>query len=158
MSKFDELVEKAGPLETGGLIGPRRDRPLLFLDIDGVLNCSSWLRRHWPQYPAPPLELAAAMLKPSLVKRLDDFVTEIDAEFDPLNEPVNQKITDITNTIKADVIIHGATVKSTYRQAVFMAGRVSWDTKALDGYAAAHPEIAPFRKVGEPSVSIRTVK
>lgn len=33
--------------------------------------------------------------------------------------------------------------------------RVSWDTKALDGYAAAHPEIQQFRIEGLPSVSVR---
>jgi len=35
--------------------------------------------------------------------------------------------------------------------------RVSWDSKALVGYAAAHPEIEVFRKVSivSPSVSIK---
>ena len=85
-------------------------------------------------------------------------LAEIDAEFDPLYQPVNEQIETLTAGIKAAVIEHGATVKGQYRQAVLSSGRVSWDTKALDGYAAAHPEIAPFRKVGEPSVSIRIVK
>ncbi len=41
--------------------------------------------------------------------------------------------------------------------AVWSKGRETWDTKSLDGYALAHPEIASLRKVGDPSVSIRKI-
>jgi capsule polysaccharide export protein KpsE/RkpR len=99
-------------------------------------------------------EAIDAVLTPEIKAAL----AEIDAEFDPLNAPVNENIDGVTAAIKLSVIEHGATVKGQYRQAVYSGGRISWDTKALDGYAAAHPEIAPFRKVGEPSVSIRIVK
>jgi hypothetical protein len=36
-------------------------------------------------------------------------------------------------------------------------GRVSWDTKALDGYAVAHPEIEKLRIEGAPTVRIAKV-
>jgi len=49
-------------------------------------------------------------------------------------------------------------VKGRELEAVYVKGRISWDNKALDGYAAAHPEIGAFRKQGDPSVSIRGVK
>lgn len=39
-----------------------------------------------------------------------------------------------------------------------MPGRVSWDGKKLDGYMAAHPEITPFRKVGNPFVTIKGIE
>lgn len=39
------------------------------------------------------------------------------------------------------------TLKVTYRK-----GAVRWDTKWLDGYSTAHPEILKYRRVGEPSV------
>ena len=58
--------------------------------------------------------------------------------------------------VKADVLAHGETVKGAHLMAVWVKGRTSWDSKRLDGYAAAHPEIETFRSVGEPSVTIRS--
>ncbi|MCG3145996.1 MAG: hypothetical protein HONDAALG_03775 [Gammaproteobacteria bacterium] len=52
----------------------------------------------------------------------------------------------------------GATVKGAALSAVYAKGRVSWDNKALEGYAVAHPELLAFRSEGAPSVSIRGVK
>ena len=78
----------------------------------------------------------------------------IDAEFDPLTDAVNETIGVLESEVKTAVLSHGASVKGAYT-AVFYKGRVSWDTKALNGYAAAHPEIEQFRKVGNPTVSIR---
>lgn len=62
------------------------------------------------------------------------------------------------NRVKASVNLLGETVKGEHLQAVFSDGRVTWDTKEMDGYAAAHPEIKQFRNVGKPSVAIREVK
>ncbi|CAK0771531.1 hypothetical protein CCP3SC15_4350001 [Gammaproteobacteria bacterium] len=39
--------------------------------------------------------------------------------------------------------------------AVYTKGRVSWDSKKLDGMMILVPELASARKEGEPSVSIR---
>ena len=58
----------------------------------------------------------------------------------------------------AGVFTIGATVKANGLMAVYNKGRVSWDSKLLDGYAVAHPEILAARKEGDPSVTIRTVK
>lgn len=81
-------------------------------------------------------------------------LSAIDAEFDPLTEAVNSTIAVIEAEVKAGVLAVGESVKGDYT-AVYTKGRTSWDTKALDGYAAAHPEIEKFKTVGAPSVSIR---
>lgn len=81
-------------------------------------------------------------------------LSAIDIEFDPLTEAVNNTIGVLETEVKTAVLSHGATIKGAYT-AVFAKGRVSWNTKALDGYAAAHPEIEQFKEVGNPSVSIR---
>jgi len=99
-------------------------------------------------------ELIDTVLTPEIKARLD----EIEAEFTPQFETVDTNISTLTDEVKADVITAGMSIKGAHLQAVFSKGRISWDTKALDGYAAAHPEIAPFRKEGAPSVSIRGVK
>lgn len=52
----------------------------------------------------------------------------------------------------------GETVRGDALMAVWSKPRVTWDGRALDGYLAAHPELAPFRHVGQPSVSIRSVR
>lgn len=85
-------------------------------------------------------------------------LADIDAEMQPAIEAARAGVDALTAEIKAAVLAHGATVKGERLQAVWAKGRVSWDTKALDGYAAGHPEIVPFRKEGDPSVSIRGAK
>lgn len=68
------------------------------------------------------------------------------------------RIAELRDKIKAGVLVLGRTVKGVGAQAIWIKPRVSWDTKALSGYAAAHPEIDQFRKVGKPSVSIRRAR
>lgn len=82
-------------------------------------------------------------------------LAEIEAEFAPKIEELNARNQALIDTIKGEVLLTTQTLSGQYHQAIYMKGRVSWDTKALDGYAAAHPEIAQFRKEGAPSVSIR---
>jgi hypothetical protein len=60
--------------------------------------------------------------------------------------------------IKELITHHGKSIKGNTLHAVYSNGRVTWDTKGLNGYMVAHPEIEAFRKVGSPSVSIRKVK
>jgi len=88
-----------------------------------------------------------------VVKALAD-----EAEFAMKGEGLQANITELDAAVKAQVLAHGDKVRGMHLQAVWTKGRVSWDTKALDGYAAAHPEIAQFRTTGEPSVSIRKVQ
>jgi len=84
-------------------------------------------------------------------------IAEIEAEFEPKIDSVTQNIIDLTGYIKRAVSEIGKSVKGARLHAVWSKGRISWNTRALDGYAAAHPEIEQFRKVGKPSVSIRKV-
>lgn len=90
-----------------------------------------------------------------LTQEIKEKLAEIDAEFDPKVEELSQQKSMLEADIKNEVLSAGRTVKGTYHQFVWSKPRVSWDTKALDGYAAAHPEIAQFRAEGAPSVSVR---
>jgi phage host-nuclease inhibitor protein Gam len=85
-------------------------------------------------------------------------IAEIEAEFAPKLDAVAARKAELETAIKQVVIAEGVTVKGDYHQFVYAKGRVSWDTKALDGYAAAHPEILQFKIVGDPSVSVRGMK
>ena len=98
-------------------------------------------------------EAIDAILTPEIKAQLAD----IEAEFRAQSVAVDENIDALTGEIKAEVAKTGATAKGAHIQAVFMKGRVSWDTKALDAVVALHPELAQFRKEGEPSVSIRKI-
>ncbi len=84
-------------------------------------------------------------------------IADIRLEFQPQIDAAAEAAAALEAEIKAEVIAAGASVKSERLQAIYMRGRVSWDTKALEGVAATIPQIAKFRKEGEPSVSFRTV-
>jgi tyrosyl-tRNA synthetase len=82
----------------------------------------------------------------------------LDAEYQAVFDALNSGISELTAEIKADILQGGVSVKGERLHAIWVKGRVSWDTKGLDGYLVAHPEMAAFRKEGEPSVTIRVVK
>lgn len=96
-----------------------------------------------------------ALIERVLTPEIKDQLAEIDAEFDPKIEELNQSKAILEAQIKEQVLIAGQTIKGSIHQFVFSKPRVSWDTKLLDGYAMAHPEILQFRKEGSASVSVR---
>jgi hypothetical protein len=59
--------------------------------------------------------------------------------------------------VKEQVLTKGSTAKGKYLMAVWSKGRVSWDSKTLDGLALILPQITTARKEGEPSVSFRKI-
>jgi hypothetical protein len=96
-----------------------------------------------------------AVIDTILTPEIKEKLAEIEAEFAPKVEALSAENERLAAQIREQVLELGATVSGDFHQAIFTKGRVSWDTKALDGYAAAHPEVATFRKEGQPSVSIR---
>jgi hypothetical protein len=82
---------------------------------------------------------------------------EIEAEFAGKSEAVDENIRKLTEEIKADVKALGETVKAEHFQAVYVKGRVTWDTSKMDGYAVGHPEVLFMRKEGDPSVTLRRI-
>lgn len=73
--------------------------------------------------------------------------------------PLLAQIKDIESAIKNHVLETGETAEVEGASVSVRNGytRVSWDSKALQGYAAAHPAIEKFMKVSEvgPSVIIK---
>ena len=96
-----------------------------------------------------------ALIDQVLTPEIKEKLAEIDAEFDPKVEDISQQKSMLEAEIKQEILEAGRTIKGTYHSFVWSKPRVSWDTKALDGYAAAHPEIQQFRIEGSPSVSVR---
>lgn len=98
-------------------------------------------------------ELIDAVLTAEIKARL----AEIDAEFQEQIDGASTNIAALESQIKAEVLKAGATVKGSHLMAVWSKGRVSWDTKMLDGMVKLIPQIGEARKEGGPSVSIRKV-
>ena len=92
-----------------------------------------------------------------ILKKVQDELEALDAEFKPLMNVSAQRIEELEDEIRQEVLKHGATVKSKSAriQAVYMKGRVTWDTTRLDHYAAVHPEVMQYRKQGKPIIQIR---
>lgn len=97
-----------------------------------------------------------ALIDQVLTPEIKAKIAEIEAEF-ANSDNITDTINLLTDEVKHEVVELGETVKGTFLMAVYSKGRVSWDTKALEGYITAHPEIEKFRKQGEPSVSIRGI-
>lgn len=99
-------------------------------------------------------KLVDEVMTPEIRERL----AEIDAEFADQTEAVDDNIALLTQQIKKAVVAHGESVKSGVYHAVFVRGRVSWDTKKLEGLMMIVPQLKEAKSEGEPSVSLRTVK
>ena len=66
--------------------------------------------------------------------------------------------TSLTKKVKSLNVQHESSVKGEDLSAIFNKGRVTWDSKGLEGFMVAHPEIEAFRKVGKAYCTIRKVK
>lgn len=112
------------------------------------------------------MRLLAASIKEEQQSLIDAILTEeqkekileINSEYATRIEDANHTLSEAEDKVKITVKGMGKTIKSNNLQAVFTAGRVTWDSKGLQGYAAAVPELLKFQKVGEPTISIREVK
>ena len=78
-------------------------------------------------------------------------------EHDKNTAAARERLAQVEGRIKVGVVALGSTVKHDGIQAVFVKGRVSWDSKKLDGLALVVAEVKECRKTGAPSVSIRKV-
>ena len=116
-----------------------------------ALDTLATLRAEQQDLPMTRLRAILAHLSPEDAER----VRATWAEFDERESHIQTEIAQQESAIKEQVLATGATAEGTYLQAVIVAPRVTWDTKALSVYATLHPEILPYRKVGAPYVTIR---
>lgn len=93
-----------------------------------------------------------------ILSKVQSELDALDQYYQPSINQYSQEIERLTQSIKDDVIDQGKTIKSNKLMAVYTKPRITWDTKGLEGYMVAHPEIEVFRNIGKASVSIREVK
>jgi hypothetical protein len=93
----------------------------------------------------------------ALPARVRQQLAAVEARFAPELAAVGAELALVEQQVKAAVLAHGQSVKGARLHAIFLAGRVTWNTDKLEGFAAIHPEVLSLRSAGKPSVTIRTV-
>lgn len=88
-------------------------------------------------------------------EEVEAALADVDQEFSPLFEAIADRIEKLEAQAKEATLAEGKTVKGGALQAVFSAGRVTWNSDMLDGMIALLPDIAKARKEGKPIITIR---
>jgi len=82
---------------------------------------------------------------------------EIEVEFAGKSEAVDDNIRKLTDEIKAEIVTLKKSVKGDHFHAVYMAGRITWNTDMMEGWRETFPFLEKARKEGDPSVSLRRI-
>ena len=88
---------------------------------------------------------------------IKEAIEAVNAEFDEQITAANSKFSEIEAAVKYAVCENGENAKGGAYQAVFNKGRVSWNTKQLEGLMIAFPRLAEARKQGDPYVTLKRV-
>lgn len=121
-------------------------------EIEKLLIERSKLAAERAQFQQGYDDMRRKLIPIEIQKELDD----LDAESANALGGVNAKLAQIEEQIKDEVVRLGETVTvKGVGQAVFNHGRVTWDSKGLDGLAVAVPQLLQFRKEGDPYVTIK---
>ena len=94
------------------------------------------------------------VLTPEILKKVD----EIRTKWKDTKEAMTFEMATLESEIKSDVLAKKETIKSANVMAVWVKGRVSWDSKLLEGMAKLEPKLLAARKEGDPTVSFRFSK
>ena len=120
-------------------------------DLAPLLDTLSAQRVEFTSLPDNLIAAIVYHLSPDDAARVKAIVRE----FRDREAQLKQEIADTEAAVKAAVLETGASAYGAHLQATIIAPRVTWDTKGMAVYAALHPDVLAYRKVGEPSVQIR---
>jgi len=83
--------------------------------------------------------------------------TDIEIEFSGKANDADENIKQLEAEIKAEVKATGKSVKGKFLHAVYVKGRVTWNTDKMDAWVVDHPFLKEARKEGEPSITLRKI-
>jgi len=90
-----------------------------------------------------------------ILERVRPMLTQLEAEFvDCLND-AKQELDVREKDARQAVLEHGVSCLCAGIKATYSRPRTTWDAHGLAEYAQSHPEVARFRRVGNPTVSLR---
>jgi hypothetical protein len=82
---------------------------------------------------------------------------EIEAEFSGKAEAVDENIRKLTDEIKAEIVALKKSVKGEHYNAIYVSGRITWNTDKMEAWLNDHPFLKEARKEGQPSVTLRRI-
>ena len=82
---------------------------------------------------------------------------DINIEFNGKADDVDANIKALEAEIKEEVKAGGVSVKGKYFHAIWVKGRVTWNTDKMEAWMIDHPFLAAARKEGEPSITLRKI-
>lgn len=121
-------------------------------EIEALLVERSKISAEIAQFNMGYAEMRRKLIPDEVQKELDD----LDAESNTALKGIQEKLEKLDENIKKGTLEIGesVTIKGV-GGAIYNHGRVIYDNKALDGLLVAIPELAKFRKEGEPYITIR---
>jgi len=119
--------------------------------IGPMLDTLAAQRVELTQLPDAMIAAILHQLSPEDATRVQGIVQE----FRDRETQLQQEIAETEAAVKAAVLTTGASAVGTHLQASIMAPRITWDTKGMAAYSALPPAVLAYRKVGEPSVTMR---
>src|SRR5262249_9754233 len=138
----------------------------------------AWVKHQGAAAPAPPRvgpmelagrlerlqaarEAAAAVVaeyeqrRAAILEQVRPQLEALEADFADRLETVRGEGSELEAEAREAVLAFGASFRHAGIHAVYIRPRVTWDTQGLARYMETHPEVAEFRRVGKPSVSLR---
>lgn len=93
-----------------------------------------------------------------ILRAVQTELEALEAEFQPLLDAAQTREQALEAEIRSQVLEHGGTIRGSQLQAVYVRGRVTWDTSGLDEFANDNPAVLNFRREGAPSVQLRGLR
>lgn len=91
----------------------------------------------------------------AIMEQIRPLLEALDAEFNDRLRTTGEDASRLEAEAREAVLTFGASFRHAGVHAVFARPRVTWDSRGLVRYMETHPEVAEFRRVGKPSVSLR---
>jgi hypothetical protein len=82
---------------------------------------------------------------------------EIEAEFSGKAGDVESNIKKLEAEIKEEVKAGKKSVKGQFFHAIYVSGRITWNTEKMEAWRVDHPFLDAARKEGEPSITLRRI-
>lgn len=104
---------------------------------------------------AVPVQKEYAEHQAAILEQVRPLLEALDAEYANRLRASSEEVSRLEAEARAAVLAYGASFRHPGVHAVYTRPRVTWDSRGLARYMETHPEVAEFRRVGKPSVSLR---
>lgn len=98
-------------------------------------------------------QILESLIPPEIKTR----IAEIEIDYHNKLLVADLGIADVGAEIESEVLKLKISVKGNFLHAIYNPGRISWNTKELDGAIKLFPALAKYRKTGDPYITIRKV-